>query len=92
MQDISPLAWVFIIILVVVLVVLNVGLAAFLRYRPTLKMKIRSTQDMKNASRLLEVMKDPFGEERRQLNELSGLVDSLKKPAGEASSDEQEKD
>lgn len=80
MQDVSPAAWAFIICIAAVLIVLNVGLVAFLKYRPTIEKKSHTFHGAQNMNRLIEVVKDPFKDERTQLNKLSELVSRLEKP------------
>jgi hypothetical protein len=84
MSDLSPLAWGAIILVVIVLVVMNLGLVAFLRYPPDLrKIKMRSSrsaQSWQNMGNFINVLRDPFKDERKQLNELSELVKDLKEP------------
>jgi hypothetical protein len=78
MDHLSPLAWVGIGLICIIVVVMNVGLVTFLRYKPRLEIKLPKTNQAQQYNRLVGVMKDPFGEERKQLNALSGLVDQLK--------------
>jgi len=78
MQDISPLGWAAIIFILVVIVIMNVGLVAFLRYRPTARPMPKPSRNLPDLNRMVEVAKDPFGEQRRQIHELSNLVDRLK--------------
>jgi hypothetical protein len=80
MSHLSPLAWIGIGLICVIVVVMNVGLVAFLRYKPKLEMKAPKQQDGLHMERMLEVIKDPFGEERKQINTLSELVEHIKKP------------
>jgi len=77
MQEITPLGWVSIICIGLIFLILNIGLVGFLRYKPTIKMKPPKTSDIQNLNRMVEVLKDPFSEEKKQLSELSGLVDKL---------------
>lgn len=80
MHELSPLAWAAITVVIVIFVITNLGLVAFLRYKPQLKMKPPTTQDRQKMERLVSVLKDPFGEQRKQMDELSGLVNKLEKP------------
>lgn len=79
MQDISPLGWAAIIFILVVIVIMNAGLIAFMRYRPTARPMPKQSRNLQDLNRIVEVAKDPFGEERRQIQELSKLVDHLMK-------------
>lgn len=78
MQNLSPAAWASLICIAIILIVLNVGLVAFLRYRPTINMRPRVSRDAQNMNRVVEVIKDPFKDERNQLDQLSDLVGRLK--------------
>jgi hypothetical protein len=78
-MHITPLGWAGIIFLVVVTLVLNLALFALLR-NPT-RFKVNRpprTQTGMTVHKLGEVIRDPFGEEKRQMNELSHLVEDLK--------------
>jgi hypothetical protein len=77
MQEITPLGWASIICIGFIFLILNIGLVGFLRYKPAMKIKPRKTNDLENLNRTLDVLKDPFHEERDQLKELSGLVEKL---------------
>jgi hypothetical protein len=78
-NHLSPLAWVGIGLICAVIIVMNIGLVAFLRFKPKLDRKLPRTQDGLQMNRMIEVIKDPFGEERKQLNTLSDLVEQIKK-------------
>ncbi len=72
--------WIGILFIVVTLVVLNLALVALLRSRSN-PIKINRpphTQTGMTVHKLGEVIRDPFGEEKRQMNELSELVEDLK--------------
>jgi hypothetical protein len=86
MENISPLGWAAVACIGVMFVVLNVGLIALLRTKPRLIMKAPQEKNAPRPDQVLALMRDPFGPERKQIDELSGLVGQL----GEA--EEQEKD
>ncbi len=78
-MHITPLGWIGIIIIVVIIVVLNLSLVALLRNRNPMKItRPPRTQTGMTVQKLGEVIRDPFGEEKRQLSELSHLVDQIK--------------
>jgi hypothetical protein len=77
MDKISPLGWAAIGFICLIIIVMNVGLVALVRYKPKLNMKLPSKHNALKMNRMVEVLKDPFGEERKQLNTLSGLVEQL---------------
>jgi hypothetical protein len=77
MQNLSPLALIVIGLVIVIIMIMNIGLVTLVRYKPQLKMKPPAGQDGLKMNRLVDVMKDPFGEERKQLDELSRLVSRL---------------
>lgn len=86
MKDLSPLAWIMLCGLASIIVVMNLALVILARNRNILKMPpkpSRSVQSWQRMGSMIKVLRDPFAEERKQLNELSGLVDELdenKKP------------
>ena len=77
MQDISPLALAIIGFICLILIVMNLGLITLFRYKPILKMKPPPVQKSQSVNHIIDVLKDPFGEERKQLTELAGLVKQL---------------
>jgi hypothetical protein len=78
-MHITTLGWVAIIIIVVVTLVLNLGLIALLRNPSGFKInRPPRTQTGLTVHKLGEVIRDPFSEEKRQMNELSHLVEDLK--------------
>ena len=84
MNQIPPLGWAAIAVIVIVTVVINLGLIAMLRnpqQMRNLKMpkNSRSGLDLKKT---VDTLRDPFKDERNQLNELSHLVQGLKKTPG----------
>lgn len=78
MDQTSPFAWVCIGLILLIVVGMNVGLITFLRYKPKLDLKPPQNQNQMPVNRIVEVLKDPFREERSQLNTLSRLVDQFK--------------
>lgn len=87
MESLSPLGWAVIACLGVVFLVLNVGLIALLRKKPRLEMKAPREVQHFRPEQVLATVRDPFGQERRQIDELSDLVGQLgeeetKDPAG----------
>jgi hypothetical protein len=78
MLQLSPLALAAICLVAFIIVVLNVGLITLIRYKPQMKMKMPSGQNSIKLDRLVETLKDPYGEQRRQVDELSGLVSQWK--------------
>lgn len=88
MDQIPPLAWILIALVVLITVAVNAGLIALLRKRTlgdeiTRRLRERPPGRMpQSIRRFQEVLRDPFREERNQLNELSGLVSRLNEPAG----------
>jgi hypothetical protein len=80
-MNITPLGWVGIIVIVAILLVLNLGLFALLRNPTAFKInRPPRTGPGINVHKLGEVLRDPFAEENRQMNELSHLVENLKDP------------
>ncbi len=81
----SPLAWVLVAIIVIFTVAINIALIALLRAKTPPRLTRRDRSRL-GASQELEkigqVMRDPLGKERRQLNELSRLVEDLKRKSG----------
>ncbi len=81
----SPLAWVLIAIIVIFTLAINIALIALLRAKTPPRLTRRDRARL-GASQELEkigqVMHDPLGQERRQLNELSRLVEDLKRTSG----------
>ncbi|HEX9028561.1 MAG TPA: hypothetical protein VF823_05250 [Anaerolineales bacterium] len=95
MNQIPPLAWVAIIFIVILTLAINFSLITFLRNRDSMDEFLRrrqsrhSPQTSQSMQKLVEVARHPFGEEQKQLDELSELVARLNKPpdstSGEAS-------
>jgi hypothetical protein len=86
MNDLPPLAWILLCAVVVIIIVMNLALVALVRYRNNLKfpaMPSRPQQSQPRMDTIVNILRDPFAGERRQLDELSGLVQDLdenKKP------------
>lgn len=81
MNDIPPLAYLCLGAVGIITVLMFAGLFVMLRERPDFsKIKMPKGPSAKDANKLVETIRDPFGEERRQLDELSHLVDGLKSP------------
>ncbi len=84
MTELSPLAWAAIILIILVTVALNISLIFLLRGRNRAKdtstqPRIRpATQTAQNINLALNTLRDPFREERKQLDELSGLMHGLR--------------
>lgn len=85
MDQISPVAWVVIILFVLFIIGLNVSLFNALRSpnRPKIKMDREPPETVEAVRRLGTVLRDPLANERIQLNALSDLVHDLEKPAPE---------
>lgn len=77
MNNLSPLAIATIGFICLIIIIMNVGLITFLRYKPVLKMKPPQAPKGQDMTRLINIIKDPFGEEREQLDQLAGLVNRL---------------
>ncbi len=91
LDKIPPLAWVAIAFVVVFTVIVNFILLAFLRDPQGLrraasqKRMLRSGHTAETLKKATEVLRAPFAEENRQLNELASLVHGLQnsgRPAG----------
>lgn len=85
MEKITPLGWAAIIFIIIVAASVNLWMIALLRSRDpgALNRAIKPTKNSARAQsmkRFIEVLRDPFGEERTRLNELSQRVEALKKP------------
>jgi hypothetical protein len=80
MNDIPAIAWIAIGMVIFVVVAMNAGM--FLLLRNPSKFKLdrkapRSSGSGKGMGNFVKVLRDPFAEERGQLQELSNLVQSL---------------
>lgn len=86
MERIPFWAWVGIAIIVIITVIINVSLVAMLRAKTPPRMSMRQSHSggiigtAQDLAKIGQVMRDPFAGERRQLNELSRLVEGLEKP------------
>lgn len=85
MNSIPPLAWISIACIGLITVLINIGMVMLLRDPSQLrKLKMPrggpSGVDMKKA---IDVLRDPFCDEREQLNELSTLVHRLEESPAE---------
>lgn len=84
MEKITPLGWAAIIFIILVAASVNLWMIALLRSRDPGALN-RAIKPSKNSARgqsmkkLIEVLRDPFNEERKSLNELSQRVEALKK-------------
>ncbi len=86
MDHIPPLAWVGIAFIAVITVVINLGMIAMLRSRKPYRARMpRSSPMAINLKKFREVLRDPFAEERKQLDELSNLVHRFPETPGEDS-------
>ena len=83
MNDIPPLAWIAIGIVVIIFIGVNASLIALLREgmpRPGSS----SGRTAKNIQKAMHVMRNPYEEEKKQLQELSLLVHDLQDhPSGD---------
>ncbi len=86
LSRISPLAWVAIAVIVIITLIINIALVALLRVRNTPPRSTQGRKYVEEMARVVQVMHDPFGKERGQLDELSRLVSGLdEKPAAHSS-------
>ena len=84
MDRIPPLAWAGIAIIVVITVIINIGMISMLRSRKPYRARMpRSSHMAINLRKFREVLRDPFAKERKQLDELSDLVQGLRAAPGE---------
>ncbi len=82
MNNIPPLAWAGIAIVVVITIILYLILVAMLSNRSRQPPKMRVIHPMAmNLRRFTEALRDPFAGERKQLGELSHLVRDLRETA-----------
>jgi hypothetical protein len=77
MDKLSPLGWAAVGFICLIIIVMNVGLITLVRYKPKLNMKLPPSKNGLRMKQMVDVLKDPFGEERKQINELSGMVEQL---------------
>ncbi len=91
MNDIPLLGYICIVAVGIITVLMFGGLFSLLRTRPDFsKIKMPKGKSAKEANKLVEVIRDPFGDERRQLDELSHLVEGLKSPPDSGSKTHQD--
>lgn len=79
MNDIPVLAWIAIAGIVVITVLINIGMVVVLR-NPSRLRKIKMPRGQKSGldmQKAVNTLRDPFRDEREQLNELSTLVHGL---------------
>jgi hypothetical protein len=77
-MHITPLAWFGIIFILLVIVLLNLGLVALIRGRATFEIKRpMPRRPLPTIHKFQDVLRDPFGEERKQMEELSHLVEKI---------------
>lgn len=82
MKDLPPLAWAILCCVGIVLIVMNLGLVALFQNRKSMKISARpsrSGQSWQKMGDMMHVLRDPFAEERKQLDKLSGLIHELDK-------------
>jgi hypothetical protein len=95
MNQIPPLAWILIVVVVLLTAAINFGLIALLRNRSLgsdLAQRLRARRPNRTAQsvqRFQEVLRDPFRQEREQLNELSDLVTRLNSPSASSQAGEE---
>ena len=80
MSDLPPLAWALLCAVVVILVVMNLALVALVRNRNNIKiaaMPPRQARPQPGLDNIAKVLRDPFSDERKQLNELSERIHDL---------------
>ena len=85
MNDLPPLAWAALCAIVMIIVVMNLALVAIVRHRSALKITprpSRQAQSMQNMGNMITILRDPFAEERKQIDELSGLIQHLDDETG----------
>ena len=85
MSELPPLAWVLLCAVAVIIIVMNLALVALVRNRNNIKFTAmpRPAQSQPGLDNIANVLRDPFSDERKQLNELSERVhelDELNKP------------
>ena len=85
MSELPPLAWVLLCAVAAIIIVMNLALVALVRNRNNMKFTAmpRAAQSQPGLDNIANVLRDPFSDERKQLNELSERVhelDELNKP------------
>lgn len=83
MDRLSPLAWVAIAIIMVVIVIVNLWMVALLRskdMRDQLTIYKRPPQgiSMEKMQKFVRVLRNPYGEQQQDLQQLSKMVQDLK--------------
>jgi hypothetical protein len=84
MSDIPAIAWVFIGIVLLVVMAMNVGLILVLKNPSKFKLEWRARRASRGPGAMgdfVKVLRDPFAQERGQLQELSSLVKELDQKA-----------
>lgn len=87
MNQIPPLAWIALILIVLITIVINYVMIALLRNRGQMKDLTHRLQSrppnrtVQTLQQVKEVIRDPFRQEREQLNALSQLVSHLNEPS-----------
>jgi len=83
MNDIPPLAWAAIIAIGVITVLVNLAMVLLLRDPSQMRNIKMPRNDLPKIDMLktVETLRDPFRDERKQLNELSHLVQQLDSPS-----------
>ncbi len=79
MNDLPPLAWILLCVIVAIIAVMNLALVALVRNRNKIKFTAmpRPARSQPGLDNIAKVLRDPFSDERKQLNELSELVHNL---------------
>jgi hypothetical protein len=86
MDKISPLGWAAILFIILIAASVNLWMIALLRNRDpeALNRAIRPNKNAaashQNMQKFVETLRDPFGEERKNLQELSTRIKELKEP------------
>lgn len=79
MSELPPLAWVLLCAVVAIIIVMNLALVALVRNRNNIKFTAmpRPAPPQPGLDNIVNVLRDPFSDERKQLNELSERVHDL---------------
>ncbi len=84
MDKLSPLAWAAIGILLLVIVSINVAMVMLMRAKDPQKLnqilRPRSGISHEKAEKFVHVLRNPYEEDQKQIEELSHLVEKLKNP------------
>ena len=81
MDDITPLGWIAIFFCGILLIATNLSLITLL------KQKKKQGKSVGSSNKVLETIKNPWGEEDRQWQELSRQVESYKTKTGQSKDD-----